>query len=487
MPSHYYGGAPNAFAGGALFQKDFRRQEHQDNALNALIQRFGPEAGDPVAWGQAQAVDQNEQLFPHDLAAAERGTAAFDALAQEHGPIAGDPTAHSIDTVEDRNFQGAALGAARILQTTRDRGGDLGQAFDQIEGIFPHLGVPAEGVAAMRQDILANPQIVDGLIEMLRGLDRTRAGTGQVRGLSGGRAFRDPDTGEMVYGIPMSDGSVQVVRDERGRPMRPVTEELAEDRIGQRDRALSNEEARMRGFDATEGHQYYMTPEGEIYARVVEGTEQSRAVEDRERRISAEEQSRIEGAQEVAQRTELAMQSLDNTLEQLDRWGIVQGGEGNLARGVRAFQGLPGVRAMTDVGRYQEEVQTLLAHVAIDRLVSIKAEGATLGQITEKELQLLQDSMGNLRSTTRSPELLRQDLQNIRDVLRKMRANALEDLGEADPSGGGGGASSSSGASGSGSTTWQQRATELQSQGLSEAEIIQQLREEGLIASGGGR
>lgn len=430
----YYGGAPNAFAGGGLFQQDRRARDYQENALRSLIDRFGPEAGDPTAWSQVQDIVQSRRLFPyeieaqehqsalrpHQLAAAERTTDAYDALVEDHGAVAGDPTAQGINAEMNAELRGAALNAARFLQTAKSRGLDLGEAYDRVQGILPHLGIPDEGVAAIREQIVADPDSVDELAAMLSGED------GSNRAMSAPIEVYD-EQGRLRLMQPMRDGSYSFIEG-----VTPARGAQADVRLGQRDRALTNEEARMRGFDATPGHQYYETPDGEIYARPVEGTEESREAEDRRRKIEQEEQERITAAEEVVERSDLALQSLDNTLSQLDRFGAVQGDEGPVGRGSRTIGGLPGVRAISDVGRYQDEVETLLSHVAIDRLASIKATGATLGQITAPELAMLRASMGNLEAVGRDPELIREDLATIRRILEKARRNAQQDLEAAD-------------------------------------------------------
>lgn len=523
MPARsYYGGAPNAFAGGAMFQKDVRTREHQDNALNALIQRFGPEAGDPTAWGQVQAIDQREQMFPHQIAEQEhrarmrpyeiraeqhlektrpyeindlqRRDDAFNDLTGRFGPAAGDPTAHGIEQEELQVLRSSALSAARVLQTAKAKGGDLGAAYDMATSVLRGLGLPDEAIAGFREQIISDPDFVDEFVAMLSGVDRQ----GAPRGLSGGRAFRDPDTGEIVFGIPMDDGSVQIATDSQGRPMLPVAEELAErradqgaERIDQGWQRITLEQARMEGYNAPEGHQIWRNPEtGEIRATPIPGTEQDRASQDRDRRLTAEEHAARQAAQEQVQIAELALNSLENTRTQMKRWGTVQGGSNNWSSGIRAFQGLPGIRSVTDVGRFMEEIQTLKAHVAIDRLAAIKATGATLGQITERELTLLENSMGNLSSPSRDPELIRKDLDIIERIMTeaKERAEGALQMELRYPSGGQGTPAPSGGAGAPpppAGGDWRARARQLESEGHSPAEITQILRQEGLIAGGG--
>jgi len=449
MPRNYYGGAPNAFAGGAMFQKDVRTREHQDNALNALIERFGPEAGNPTAWGQVQSIDQSNQMFPHQLAemehrkrlrpyeiktqehlealrphqlgAAQRETDAYGALTQQYGPIAGNPGAQGIHNTENERLRGAALNAARWLQTTKAKGGDLGMAYDRISQILPHIGIPAEGVAAIREQIISDPDSVDELVAMLSGMEG-----GSNRATSGGQPMYDAE-GNLKWVIPMADGSVQEVQG-----YTPATADQADRRLGQgdarlelQDRQVTLAEARAEGWEAEPGHRIYEDAEtGEWYQRPMRGTPAEREVEDRDRRLTAEEHAARNAAQEQVTIADLALSSLDNTLAQMENWGRMQGAENNWSSGLRAFQGLPGIRSVTDVGRFMEEIETLKAHVAIDRLRSIKATGATLGQITERELTLLENSMGNLSSPSRQPALLRKDLEKIRDILTEARARA---------------------------------------------------------------
>lgn len=436
----YYGGAPNAFAGGGLFQHDRRQLAHRENALNAMIERFGPEAADPASYGQLQAIDQNAQVFPHELGNAERYTDAMDANVVQYGAQAGDPTAHGIQQDQLGYLRSSASGAARVLQAAKAKGGDLGAAFDMSTNTLRALGLPTEEIAAIREQIISNPDHVDEFAAMLLGQE------GGARAMSGGGAMRTAD-GDLRWVTPMGDGTGRELTDASGRPYTPATAEQADYRLRQGDerlnqgwRKISLEEARMRGYNAPPGHEIWEDPgTGQIRAVPIPGTEQDRDAQDRQSRIRTEEIQRVVAAQEVAERSELALASLDNTLAQLDKWGAVQGADNNASRALRSAQGLPGVQALTDVGRYKDEVETLLSHVAIDRLASIKATGATLGQITAPELAMLRASMGNLSAVGRDPELLRQDIATIRGILEKARANALSDIGTESGQGGGGG------------------------------------------------
>lgn len=445
----YYGGAPNAFAGGAMFQRDRRALDYQENALRALIERFGPEAGDPTAWGQVQGIDQRRQLFPyeiaaqehlvktrpyeigrlehekalypHELGAAERRTDAYNALTDEFGPVAGDAGAHAIQEAQNKELRGAALNAARALQAAKAKGGDLGTAFDRTVAVLRGIGLPAEAIAGFREQIVSDPDFVDEFVAMLSG---TVDGTGR-------RAVGNPTAIIDAQGNPRllqtyTDGSREVIPD-----VAPAQTVLGQVRLGQGQerleqgwRQLSLEEARMRGFDAPVGHQIWEGPDGQIEARPIPGTAEAREAEDRDRRITEEEFEARRAAEEQVEIATLALNALSNTRAQLDRFGALQGGSGPVGRATRSIGGLPVVQAITDVGRYKDEVQTLLSHIAIDRLASIKATGATLGQITAPELAMLRASMGNLEAVGRDPELIRKDLDTIERILSDAQARA---------------------------------------------------------------
>jgi hypothetical protein len=414
--SKYYRGAPNAFAGGARFQQDQRQQQAQENALNALIQRYGPEAANPTALGQMEGIDQRRQIFPHQLGAAERSTAAHESNVERFGAAAGDPTAHGIQDQENQARRGAALNAARWLQSAKASGGDLGQAYDRIVNILPALGIPVEGVAAIREQIISNPDAVDELIAMLSGME----GGGPARGLSGGQPFYDAE-GKLVYGIPMSDGRVQIVKDAQGNPMRPAQATLAEGRLdlGRDRHGFNVNEAGMPSREpGVRRHQDPYT--GQVWAEVAPGSP-----------AAFKRMQEIEGMRESSNKAIYALQfrvDQAGTIETLGQRAlpILQNRKkyGVTRASARLAQSrVPG----TDMYKLKDYFEDIKSNIGIEELIAIKRDGAGLGHIPMSQLQSLQRMLTDLH-VGRAFREVEQDLNNIMRIFNRLASGGKDDI-----------------------------------------------------------
>lgn len=83
-----------------------------------------------------------------------------------------------------------------------------------------------------------------------------------------------------------------------------------------------------------------------------------------------------------------------------------------------------------DAGKLRSLLTSIQGNVGLKQLIESKAEGATYGALSEKELQMLQDVMGKL-DQGQSPEVLAQVLQNVRSNYQNVRnraANALQGI-----------------------------------------------------------
>lgn len=88
----------------------------------------------------------------------------------------------------------------------------------------------------------------------------------------------------------------------------------------------------------------------------------------------------------------------------------------------RIASGVPG----TDITLLRQQIEPLKGIVGLDRLVDLKSSGATLGQVSNFELQALQSTLGNLEQVD-DPEQLFRDLQFIRSALSKINENLAAD------------------------------------------------------------
>ena len=74
-----------------------------------------------------------------------------------------DATTHSYktQTLHNEQQEDGLLNLVQGLRQARDSGQDLGEAFDQLAGALPNLGVSEEDLPTMRQELLDNPDMLD--------------------------------------------------------------------------------------------------------------------------------------------------------------------------------------------------------------------------------------------------------------------------------------------------------------------------------------
>jgi hypothetical protein len=97
----------------------------------------------------------------------------------------------------------------------------------------------------------------------------------------------------------------------------------------------------------------------------------------------------------------------------------------DLLRAVREKEGTTGVWGMifgqvpfTEAGQLRIDVQTLRSNMALDALMSLKASGATLGSVSEKELELLESDIQKLNLNQKKEKVL-DDLNKIKRRYQK--------------------------------------------------------------------
>lgn len=421
MSNEYFGGAPNAFAGGMEFSAAQRARRQKENALNALIERFGPEAADPTALGQLEGIDQRREMQPYVMSGLERTQNAQEALVAEHGALAGDPTAHALDTqIDDRaqsQAQRAALNAAIFLKTAKARGADLGAAFDRIQTILPRIGIPADQLPSIRAQILSDPDSVDEFVAMLTTGDQNSV----VRATGAPVPVYDDATGRLRLMQHMSDGTTQIV--EGVTPASAVHAEArvnqGQERLGLGWRRLSHDEAKMRFPGTQPGVQYYETPDGRVVADVVPGspqaTAQNTAVSERVGEIS----QYIQGAYTTVIAPAEAIRRNGESIKEFmarSRWFQNSGALSGAGR--RAAALVPD----SDAREVATMLETLKANIGFTQLSNMTRG---LGAVSERELQQLERVLGSL-TLDRQPDMLKRDIDEVlrlhEDIVEKTEA-----------------------------------------------------------------
>lgn len=413
--AEFYGGAPNAFAGGRVFAGDMRRRRQQENALSALIDRFGPEAADPGALATLESVQQNRQLFPIQLEDAQRVGAARAAAVGAVGPLAGDPTAlATVNGQRDRERalrQQAGLNAATYVQNVVRRGGDVAAAFDRIGSILPQLGYDPAQIPAIREQLVGDPAFAGDLVAALRSGDPN----------SVVRAIGQPVPVYDAQGRPRllqnyTDGSSEIIEG-----VTPANTLLAEGRLSQGDarlgltaRSLSLEEARMRGFDAPPGTQLYEQPDGTIVARMIEGTpqalEQDKALTERAAALRSSAAG-LTAANDIAS---AGIEAIDDALALMNEIGA-----GPLSTMFRLGQArIPGTQA----AYLAERIKDVADRNMLEALQNVEG---TLTPVSDTDAAALRSAYGAL-SISQDPAVLERNLRRIREIYARAAARSVE-------------------------------------------------------------
>jgi hypothetical protein len=108
----------------------------------------------------------------------------------------------------------------------------------------------------------------------------------------------------------------------------------------------------------------------------------------------------------------------------------------DLLRTVKDEEGTTGVWGMifgqvpfTKAGQLRIDVQTLRSNMALDALMNLKASGATLGSVSEKELELLESDIQKL-NLNQSKDKVLQDLNKIKRRYQKAIRSAYLNIGD---------------------------------------------------------
>jgi len=428
--SQYFGGAPNAWAGGMAYAQEERKRRHEENALQSMIQEYGVNAADPTRWGQVEGIQQRQQLHPYVMAQTQRADTAQRAGVAALGPMAGDPQVFGMNKQhegEQRTLQmQAGQNLAAYLKRAKASGRDIGGAFDQVAGILPHLGVPVESMQQIREYLVQNPDNVDEFVAMMQNI----AGTaGANRAMSGGVPMYNKNTGEMQLVIPLADGSVRAVEG-----YTPARETIAEGRLGvargnlgARRHALSLEEMRMRGLDAPPGYEAWIDEDtGVVSMAPVRNTGQAQEFETNLRQADQDDASYATRAQVFNRRAETLNTATSRALEY---FGSANGGMflQNIRRGARFTPGTDAYNAWAAL----EEIKNNLAMDELDAMRQSSVNGSSgFGQLTERELELLKNSRG-LLETTHDPAILASTLRRIQEQVRSMQGIVQADAAAA--------------------------------------------------------
>lgn len=421
--AEYYGGAPNAFAGGMEFGAVQRRRRLNENALNALIAQYGPEAADPASTAAMQAVAQRAATNPLDLAEAQRVDAARRAAVAARGVGAGDPAGELQGVAMENRAKAEQLNAmqraASVLEYAKENKKDIGAAFDMAQSVLPLIGVTADKLPEARAAAIADP---DELIALLRGLpDPSKGGA-----FSAPISVRNKETGEWELMQPMKDGTLR-----KYGGVEAAQTVLGQERVDigrgnlqQRARAISVKELEDLGFKAAPGMQYEWSGEpgnSQIIASPVPGTEQEADTEKKHIDLETTDRKFLQNAGTVVANSEIVSRETGRALPYFQ-----DANAGVLLQSLRMGMKLvPGTAAYNA----NDAIKEIKNKVSIDALQQMRASsptGGAMGNVSDRDIELLQGALGRLE-TERDPQRMVDDLQYITKEYNRIVGLARQD------------------------------------------------------------
>lgn len=424
MPSEYFGGAPTAVQGGFEFGAAQRQRKQRENALNALIERFGPEAADPVALQQLQGAQQQAQMQPYVMHGLQRADAAQQAAVDQFGPAAGDPASQEIIDRQKQTQrelqQRAGLNAATYLQATKKRGGNLEEAFNRVQGLLPALGVPAEQLSSVREQFLQDP---DSVIAMLRSGDPNSS----VRAVGQPTPVYDEKTGKYRLMQAMTDGTTQLIEG-----VQPAATLQADARIGQGYSRLALGRDNLDWNKVKEflpsrepGIQLSQAEDGRVVANLVPGSPAEQKMETTLLEMDAGDQKLLKSYGSVSDHANVVKVNADRALQYLQ-----SADAGILMQTLRSGASrVPGTAAYD----LWDALETIKNNVGIDELQRMRQSsptGGAMGNVSDRDMATLTGTLGRLE-VARDPVRLKEDLENLLSTYSRVVGYAGQDAEKA--------------------------------------------------------
>jgi len=356
----------------ALQQKQLEGLAQTQEGRNALAQILGPAAQDPAGLAQLQFSEANLRQA--------------DALTQQREQAA--------QTAETERRRQSLLNATLMLRNPIQRAvkagatpGQLAEIFDSVAPLLQQMdpSLTPEVLAQNRSQIAENPNILDDIISALSPRQSTGGGTQLVR------------TREGVFAIPAGSTQAVPVTDERGQRLVDASVLQADARLEQGAERLEQGTERLVVSAAR--------------ANIAQSVEQRRrqAFLEESETAARKTQTRLDNIQRVSN---FVLRDANTAFELIDQSILTQERQtelGNVMAGVgaRISELLP----RSTVNSLSRQLSTIKSNIAIDQLLDIKREEASLGQVPQSQLLLLSELLGDLNVDTR-PAILRQNLND---------------------------------------------------------------------------
>jgi hypothetical protein len=398
--------------------------DQRQKALSALQDQYGDTAYAPTETGQLQGIDQRKQLFPGQL---------------EQQGITTEAARETLDSAKEARARQSAVIGNRYLDSIAKQaiadGQDPAEALLQFGNSLPPasrelLGINEASVGDWTTGLQQDPNFFANRAAALM----DPAVQAKIQNAGGSKAAPKFGTGK----VTLADGNTvrgEVVKNADGT----VT-------------LVGNPDARVAAFEPDAPFSPKDFGTSSIYTFGASGADPEAAanirggVQDRKtaertgyqmgdflgKRWSEDQSLSQTASNDVLSSLDAELQRGQNTLYSIDRafantslgsagvsttWADLPASEANLLRGT---------------------LETVRSNAIIDQLTAIKKSGATLGQITEKELEVLATSVATLRQDLPPAELkkeLRRYQENLEKTLGRARDNIERDIrrGRLDP------------------------------------------------------
>ncbi len=366
------------------------RDEMRNRGMEALAEEFGEEAFAPGERATLRATDRADQQF----AAREEQRALENARRAELD-------ARAIEEQDRQRRLGAVRNVVQAFRSGLDSGGSPEEVTSRLAPIMSTLGITNDEITALPQQLAQDPTLLDQFEDVLTRQSERRAVGRPV-------AVRNAD-GTTALLQNFSDGSSEVIEG-----VTPLEAELAQGRLDVSRGGLDVRQQRLQQTGA-EGRREIER------AEAVGRAEGERDAEDLP--PSAAEVRRATRIFNAFERdSDILEDNIDIALEQSD--GIATTGLFSL------LDVVPG----TPAADLAETMNTVLSDAAFSQLEEMKAQSATgasgLGQVTVREIELLQDSIVAL-GRRQTKENFQRNLRTYKERLASVReavAAEQEDL-----------------------------------------------------------
>lgn len=424
----------DAVRANALYNESARQQA----AYNALRRQYGDIAGDPQAARQMQQYAYDQQANPLRLEDLRIQNAlsqqtfdfneAYNPIRIESAELANREARVGVTADEADMRRKAFVDGALYVKRRMSEGADVGAAFDEIA---PHLPGSDEEKAAIRRTLVENPGELDAFLEtFMRSDGDVETGLNPIYGVDAegntvllqttkdGRVVQS----QMPAGVTVGKDPIRMDAGDRIILLDPVTRQqigvVEKGGAPSADQSPANRgiirpgipglrgpldaEGRPTGeAPIDQGPQLRPTPGSKLDREM-----QAEAAAAEERRLSQEAMAGAVAAPVL--RT--LNRSLDNYVPNFVQGDSVLSSSMRLAR-----QYIPG----TAEHQFVTEIITPLSNVSLERLQQMRQASATgasgLGQVTQSEHEMLQNSLGAI-DVTLPPETLRENLRQLHNT-----------------------------------------------------------------------